>query len=88
MSVLTPHKQVQNKNSVLCNGKIIQHELETNLAKTRSIQIHHNFRKLDQGTWLMPDPQYKLWEEKGSKLGVSDEGSARPALRIRQQGVI
>ena len=22
-------------------------------------------RKLNQGTWLMPFPQYKLWEEKG-----------------------
>ena len=35
--------------------------------------------KIDQETWLMPRPQYKLWEGTGGKgLSVTDEGSARP----------
>ena len=42
--------------------------MESNLLAKGPLSPTHKFMdpKLDQGTWLMPRPQYKLWEEKGS----------------------
>ena len=40
-------------------------EYDVKLFKRKVIQSKH-VKKLDQGTWLMPHPPYKVWEEKGS----------------------